>query len=433
MSPRALTDADKVIKRSALICAAGLGGFLLWAGFAPLEEGVAAQGAIVAAGDRQAVQHLEGGIVDALLVKEGDAVKEGQPLVILRRTASESERDRILYQIATLEGSIARLAAIQDDAEAPDFGRVNALAAPPALIARVVKEQEALFLQSLSAFENEVAILTTRASSARATSKARGEQAKASRGALASARKQLALTREMFEGRIARLEQVQSLEQQVAGLEADVVRLENEQAEALANAVDQSSQIERARITRRQTAAEDMLEARVELTDRQEALMAAEDILSRTEILAPHDGEVLNLLVKTVGGVVRPSDTIMEIIPDSGALVASLRIRPIDRASIYKGQKVRTRLAAYKSWKTPQITGEVESVSADLKSDKTTGEDYYEARIRVSDIEAKRLGEVSLTPGMPVEAFVFSGSSRTLLDYILQPISESLFRGVRAS
>ncbi len=170
---------------------------------------------------------------------------------------------------------------------------------------------------------------------------------------------------------------------------------------------------------------------RTQLQQAEERLSSAQDILNRSVIVAPVAGEILNLRFTTRGGVVRPGEAILEIVPQVGEITASVRIRPNERAAVYQGQAVRTRVTAFKSWLTPQLDGEVVSVSADLKTDQETGAPYYEVRVTIPASELIKLGVREIIPGMPVEVFIYSGSSRTTLDYLFEPISESLFRGAR--
>lgn len=123
----------------------------------------------------------------------------------------------------------------------------------------------------------------------------------------------------------------------------------------------------------------------------------------------------------------------MEIVPVDTSVTASVRVRPTDRASIREGQSVKTQVLAYRSWLIPRLSGTVTSVSADLKTDTATGQTYYEATVRVDSRAQARRGTPGIVPGMPVEVFIFSGTSRTTLDYLLEPLLASLFRGLRSS
>jgi hypothetical protein len=135
----------------------------------------------------------------------------------------------------------------------------------------------------------------------------------------------------------------------------------------------------------------------------------------------------------TIGGVVRPGETMMEIVPNLGEITASVRVRASDRATVYEGQTVRTQFSAFSSWSTPSLDGEVVDVSADLKTDPSTSATYYEARILVPAEQMELIEGNEIIPGMPVDVFIYSGRSRTMFDYLLEPLRESAFRGLRTS
>ncbi|OLF81329.1 hypothetical protein AWH62_01260 [Maricaulis sp. W15] len=422
---------DSFVRRSALACLIGLGGFLAWAGLAPLEEGVPAAGQIVVENDRQVVQHLEGGIIQELMVRDGDRVEAGAPLLTLQETASLAVRDELLQEIATLTGSTQRLAALRDGLEEPDFSSLDELGLTTEQRDAVVTRQRDLFRQQTQSFQADIAVLTARRDGARSSRDLHAQQIRITQRVLSAAQDQLSLLNERYERQMARLDELRGMERDVAALEADISRLRTEAQQAATLEQDLDGQIAQTEAAFNRQVSADQLEVRSQLEQARERLAAAQDVLNRSVVLAPQSGEVLNLRFSTRGGVVRPGEAILEIVPAVGEMTASVRIQPANRAAVYEGQAVRTRLTAYKSWMTPRLDGEVISVSADLKTDQNTGAAYYEVRIRIPAEQAARLGELDVIPGMPVEVFIFSGSSRTTLDYLLEPISESLFRGAR--
>jgi membrane fusion protein, type I secretion system len=422
---------DRFVRRAALVCLIGLGGFLAWAGFAPLAEGVPAAGQIVVEDDRQVVQHLEGGIIQELLVRDGDHVEAGEPLLTLQETASEAARDELLQEMATLTGSQQRLAALRDGLDEPDYSPLDALDLTVAQRDAVVTRQSDLFRQQTQSFQADITVLTARRDGAASSRELHAQQIRVTQRVLAAAEDQVSLLRERYERQMARLDELRAMERDVATLEADISRLRTEAQQAATLEEDLTGQIAQTEAAFSRQISTDQLEVRSQLEQATERLSAAQDVLNRSVVLAPQGGEVLNLRFATRGGVVRPGEAILEIVPAAGEMTASVRIQPADRAAVYEGQAVRTRVTAYKSWMTPRLDGEVISVSADLKTDQNTGVSYYEVRIRIPADQAARLGELDVIPGMPVEVFIFSGSSRTTLDYLLEPISESLFRGAR--
>jgi HlyD family type I secretion membrane fusion protein len=237
----------------------------------------------------------------------------------------------------------------------------------------------------------------------------------------------------MFAQQLARRDQVTSSERLVATLEGDIARLESERADQAANVLDLEAQIAQSRARTGQTNATELLRASGELLTAEERLNAAQDILNRSVIIAPVDGEVLNLSFSTIGGVVRSGETIMEIVPQIATVTASVQITPADRAAINEGQIVRTQFSSYRGWQAPRLAGEIIGVSADLKTDPATSAVYYEARVRVPASEMDKTTNVEIRPGMPVDVFIFSGRSRTLFDYLIEPLGDSLFKGLRTT
>lgn len=423
--------SDRVVKGALLTCAIGLGGFGMWAGFAPLEEGLAARGTIVVENDRQVIQHLEGGIVEKAHVREGQRVKAGDVLITLRETASLASRDQLRTQIAALAAREARIEAELDNRVEPDFAALYALKLKSGSIDALIAEEVNLFEAERSALSTQTRLLTDRAAAARQTAFQKEDEIASARRALEIARKELGRFEQLLARQMVRRDRVTEYERETARLSGEMARLGAERDTARANAADAERQAQQLRAERRQQASIELRDARAERLAALESLNNAQDVLERAVIVAPADGEVLNLEFNTPGAVIPSGQTIMEIVPGNDGIVAAVRIRPSDRASLFEGQKVRTQLAAYKGWEAPRLAGIVRGVSADLKTDTATGEDYYEARIALTMGEGAKAAGVEAIPGMPVDAFIFSGRSRTLLDYLFTPIVESMFRGLR--
>lgn len=425
--------SDSLIKKMLYICLIGFGGFLIWGSFAPLEEGVAAVGQIVVEGDRQVIQHLEGGIIEKIEVRDGARVTKGDVLVILKETAPLASRDLVVQEFAALSASVERMRALQTNQPRLKFTALEGLNLGDQERLDIMNREEELFQQQRRALTADVQVLRARRSAAVKTQQARAGQIQIARRALASANDERKVIVSMFEQQLARRDQVTGVERLVASLEADIARLASEQQEAEATERDLQAQINQAgaRFSEENGAA--LLEASAALLAAEERLGAAQDVLDRAIIRAPVSGEILNMTVATLGGVVQPGQTMMEIVPGIAEVTASVRLNPSDRSSVFEGQTVRTKFSSYRGWQAPRLEGRIINVSADLKTDPATSALYYEARVRISSEEMKRTTGVDITPGMPVDVFIFSGKSRTFLDYLLEPLSESLFKGLRTS
>jgi HlyD family type I secretion membrane fusion protein len=424
---------DPIILKSALLCAVGFGGFTLWAATAPLEEGVAASGQVVVEDNRQVVQHLEGGIVAEIHVRDGQQVRAGDTLLVLQDTAFLANRDQLVQEFAALSASVARLTALRDGAARPDFSELDGLALGEAERLDIETREGGLFEQQRAALSADVAVLQSRIQASRGLISARAGQIVIAQKALAAAREERDVMSAMLAQQLARRDQLASAERLVATLEGDIARLESERADQAATVTDLTAQIRQARTRAAQDVAATLLETSAELLAARERLGAAQDVLDRSVITAPVDGEVLNLAFSTLGGVVGSGETILEVVPEIQTVTASVRIDPSERSSVRSGQTVRTQFSSYRGWQAPRLQGEIVGVSADLKTDPATSVPYYEARVRVPASEMALTTDVDIRPGMPVDVFIYSGHSRTLGEYLLEPLSESLFRGLRTS
>ena len=422
---------DKSVRKMALICAVGFGGFAVWAGIAPLEEGVAASGQIVVEDNRQRVQHLEGGIVSEIRVTEGQIVQAGDVLVVLQSTASLSSRDQVVQEYGALAASVARLRALQSGKAQPDFSALDKLDLGASERADILAREGSLFRQQRSALSAELSVLQARISSAQQIQSSRRGQAQIAERALASARSELSVISGMLAQQLARRDQVTSSERLVASLEGEVASLTAQVNDAIATEADLNAQIQAARSISARDTANALLQVSAELLAAEERLNAAQDVLDRAVVTAPVSGEVLNLAQSTIGGVVGSGEVMMEIVPGIERVTASVQIAAVDRSAVWEGQTVRTQFSAYKGWQAPRLDGEIIDVSADLKIDPVTAVSYYEARIRVSPEQMALTTGVEILPGMPVDVFIYSGRSRTLADYLIEPLGESLFRGLR--
>ena len=424
---------DKIVWKMGVLCILGFGGFMLWGSIAPLEEGVAASGQIVVEDNRQLVQHLEGGIVSEINVREGQMVEKGDVLVVLKKTASLSNRDQVVQEYGALAASVARLKALQSGAATPSFTVLGRLDLGEDERVDIINRETGLFHQQRNSLSADVAVLSARITAAKQTQISRGNQIVIAQRALESAMGELAVIQDMFSQQLARRDQVTSSERLVATLQGDIARLQSQMDDAKASVLDFEAQIAQLRARTAQENAANLLSTSAELLAAEERLNAAQDVLDRSVIFAPVSGEVLNMAFSTIGGVVRSGETLMEIVPSIGEVTASVQIAATDRSSIFEGQLVRTQFSSYKGWQAPRLEGEIIDVSADLKTDPVTAVSYYEARIRVPASEIAKTTDVDVIPGMPVDAFIYSGKSRTMLDYLLEPLGESLFRGLRTS
>lgn len=407
-----------------------VGGFGAWSALAPLSEAALGPGVIKAEGNRRTVQHLEGGIVRAILVRDGDRVRAGQVLMRLDDVQSGAQREALEAQLLALLAQDARLSAELDDADA--------IAWPAALLARrdeprvadLIAGQTALFVSRRSAFLNSQAVLEARAEQYRAS-------LASARGQIVSQERQTALIRDEMKGveellrlgleRRPRLLALQRAEASLTGNREDLL---GQIARAEAGLAETTAQMRADADARLAEAGREQRDVRARLVEVEEKLNQARDVAARRDILAPEDGVVLNLRHFTVGGVVKPGEAVLDIVPAQDRLIAEVLVQPGDIDAVHPGLEAELRLTAFKQRLAPYLRGRVEFVSADAVYDERLRADVYRAHVAIPEQELAKLGGAALTPGMPVEAMILVGE-RTFWQYMTQPLLDSFARAFR--
>jgi membrane fusion protein, protease secretion system len=408
--------------------AIGFGGFLLWAAFAPLDEGVPSAGVVSVDTKRKAVQHMQGGIVKEVLVGEGDRVKEGQVLIKLDAATAKANFEASRQRYFSLRAMQGRLMAEQAGAAVITFNPELKTAAADPLIREQMVTQEQLF--------------QSRRSSLRADLQGIQESIQGQEGLvqsyqsmMSSRRNQLALVSDELKNTVELVKEGYAPRNRQLELERMVAELNSSSAELMGNttrALRTISESKQRMIQRQQEYRKDVETQLADVTrevQSEEAKYAAlQGDLSRIEIKSPAEGQVVGLAVQTVGGVIQPGQKLMDIVPDNEALILETRVAPhmIDR--VHAGLPADVRFTAFAHSPQLVVKGKVTSVSGDLLTDPQNNTAYYLARTVVTPDGMKKLGKRQMQPGMPVEV-VFTTGERTMLTYLLNP----LIRRVSAS
>lgn len=420
------TNSQSVLRKGLLVLLIGFGGFALWAGFAPLDAGVTADATVQVLGNRKVVQHLEGGSVDEILVSEGDYVQAGEILVRLNRTRATAEQGMTATQYILSKTTEARLIAERDETDsiryAPEL--VAAFGDDPRFI-EVKGVQEQLFTTRRKALNGEIDILRENLRGAEAQLKGLEQVQQNRRNQISFIQKQLAGIRDLAkEGYVPRNRALE-LEREAAQLQAS---LSNDAVEA-SRARNQIAEL-KLRILQReqefqsevQTQLSEVQKESHSLADRLESLNYT---LRETDIRAPIAGYVQNVSIHTEGGVISGGMELMEIVPKDERFVIQARVpvQSIDRLEV--GLPVDITFPAFNHAQTPNIPGEVLTVSADRLEDEKTGEPYYLAQVAVTDEGMEALRGNNIRPGMPAAVMIRTGE-RTLLGYLLKPFKDRL-------
>ncbi|WP_178336116.1 HlyD family type I secretion periplasmic adaptor subunit [Oceanicella actignis] len=393
-----------------------------WAMTATLDSAAVAPGVIQADGARRPVEHLEGGIVREVLVREGARVRKGDLLVRLDETRPLAQRNILRAQLAGALATLARLDAEDRDAAevAPGAELVALMAADPALRALFAAEARA-YAANRAARAGQLAILDQRIAQLR-------EEIGGLELGLRSARTQLALVREELSDARALLAKglmsrprVLALRRAEAETEGRIGQISGAIARArqsIGETQERKLQIGRDRL---ETAARERQGALDRVNDLRQRLIAVEDALGRLEVRAPWSGTVVDPGVNAPGAVIEPGQRLLDILPDGAELVVEARLRPSDIDVAAPGQPVRVRLTAYSFRRTPPLPGTVTRISADSILDPAGGPPYYAVQIRLDPKALPAGGEVRALPGMQVEALIGTGS-QTVAQYLTAPI-----------
>ncbi|WP_120008116.1 HlyD family type I secretion periplasmic adaptor subunit [Teichococcus vastitatis] len=426
------TSIRAPVRRGLVLIFLFLGGFFAWAATVPIAGGAVAPGVVSPDGNRRTVQHLEGGIIAELSVRDGDKVQAGQRLVVLESLQARTVVNALTNQYYTLLAMQARLQAEQDglsDMEVPQ--ELADLTASNAELRKVVASQRVMFATRLVARKSRLLVLRKKIEQSQ-------EQIRGLEAQIKSASEQIALIEDELKGK----------EQLVrAGYMArpEALRLQRARAEIQGRREEYAGTIARARQVIGETQMQIMAldaehldkvseqsdKTRLDLVGITERLQASRDVLTRTVVTAPISGTVVNLHFKTVEGVIRPGEAILDIVPAEEALLIDARVSPSDIDVVSIGLPAQVHLTAYSSRSLPRIDGMVRSVSADRLTDPSNGQPYYLARVEVDRAELARLGSaVELVPGMPAEVLIVR-KERTMIRYLLEPLLAAFRRSFR--
>jgi len=405
------------------------GGITAWSVFAPFEGAIIATGTVAVEGNRKAVQHLEGGIVSEISVREGDFVEAGQVILRLDGTATRA-------QLAALESRLAELAVREARLIAEQTGSRTIEIRPE--------------FDDLAARASVQSSLAGQVSLRSARSESRESQARIMRQRMEQLQTRIAGSQNEIAAKRSELSLVEQEAQSLEGLRADglvtetrMLELERAQFRLRGELEGLNSQIATTRVQIGETELElrrlqagfleevvqELRDVKAEIAELAEQRIAAQDRLKRLDIIAPTQGYAIGVRAHTVGGVITPSEPVLFVIPRDDRLVAKIRINPADIDKITLGQDARLRFSAFAQKESPEVDGAIVTVSADAITDEQSGLQYYEAVVEWPR-EGSAAARFELLPGMPVEAMVKT-ESRNVMSYLVKPFQDAMSRTFR--
>ncbi|AOF88530.1 HlyD family type I secretion periplasmic adaptor subunit [Sinorhizobium sp. RAC02] len=408
-----------------------LGGMGAWAALTRINGAVVSAGVIEVASNRQVVQHLTGGVVGEIRMKEGDTVKAGDVLMRLDDTFDRSELAVIEGQLFSLLGTEARLKAEQDDKTEITFDPdlLKAVATNPDA-AEIVTGQKRLMTARAETRDKQAAQLQEKKAQI-------AKQNEGLQGRITALETQLKLISKELEAQNKLLAQSLTNASRVLALQREEAEIRGTISQARSNIAENTGRVAEIEIailnihsTVREEATTTLREVEAKVAELKERRNAKFETLSRMDITAPMSGVVLGLQVHALRSVIRPADPLLYIIPQEQNLVISTQISPTQIDQVHVGQVAHIRFGAFDHRNTPEIFGHVTKVAADVLADQRTGATYYKAEIKPDAGEMIKLGDKHVMPGMPVETFIQT-AERSPLEYLVKPLADYFAKAFR--
>lgn len=397
--------------------------FGVWSAWAQLDSAALAQGLIKVEGNRKQVQHYEGGIVDTILVQEGQRVEQGDFLMRLDDTQARAEQQILTGKLMTAKAEEARFLAELRGDEMPQFPEIlqgdgRGAEAREASLEHFMARREAR-LGEVEVLEQQIEQLKLQASGLK-------ELVEAKKRLVTSFDEEIAQYDSLFAKGLANNLRIRELQRQRDEYLGEIAEQRSEIASTNVRVTEAGLKIIQIERNAKTEAANELSRIKSEIYDFEERLYVVDDRIRKASIRAPVDGLVMGLSVYTVGGVIRPGDVLMEVVPGSANLVVEAKIATSDIDSVAVGMEADLRFPGFNTAQTPIVRGQLMDVSADSFVNEEDGTAFYVGKLMADPESLKQqLGHFQLVPGMPVEVVIKTGS-RTLFEYLAKPAMNML-------
>ena len=402
-----------------------VGVFGIWLGMAPLNSAAVAVGKIGVVSNKKIIQHLEGGVVDKIFVKDGDMVKEGDPLVEIKNVALQSEMSVVRAEFLRTSVIVSRLEAQKDDATEVKFSdEIKQIEG----YKEAIDGQLSIFNAQKKLLDEEKSILKQRIKQLENQIKGANAIVSAKQDRIKSLNEEIKEWERLFKEQLADKVRLRDLNREKTAVEGEIAAGKAEIARLNVQVTETQAQI----ILRDRTFKEDVLkkleDAKTRLVDLQQRYNALKDQSDRTIVKSPVEGSVVELAFHTIGGVIRPGERIMSIVPDETDYVVDARLNVVDIDTVHVGQLADIRFSAFQHRPSFVMEGKVTYVSADSIQDNA-GHSFYDIKAELTEEGMKEFkrNDFFIVPGMPVEVMIKTGD-RTMLEYVLKPFIDMFKR-----
>jgi HlyD family secretion protein/epimerase transport system membrane fusion protein len=419
----------KPILAGVVILLLFFGGFMGWAAFAPLDSAALASGVISVEGNRKTIQHFEGGIVQDILVKDGDLVQKNQVLLTLDETQAEASLKLIQGRKMVALAEMARLTAERDNLENITFPKWLEDRRSNENVAKTMDGQVSIFNARRLARKGQITILEQKIAQLEEEMKGLQGQIRAGDTQLKLIREELADVQQLVDKKLAKRSRLRALQRtasELAGNRGQNVARIAQSKQAIGEIRLQITEIQNAVLNE---AVAELKNVQSMLFDLEEQERASIDVMGRTEVRAPNTGLVVNLTVFTKGAVISSGQPLMDIVPVDQKLIVEAEVDPTDIDIVHVGATAHIRFPAFSQRTSKPVEGTIIGVSADSIQNERTGAFFYQALVRIDNIEQSNLSMDQLRPGMQADVMIATGE-RTALDYFLNPILLSFNRAM---
>ncbi len=419
---QSITSMEAPRRAGLLLFALVFGVFGLWAALAPIDSAAYAPGSVTVRSYKKVVQHLEGGIVQDILARNGDLVDLGQPILILDDTQASAQLEITNAQFIALKAREARLIAERDGLDEVEYSASLSQSDPRGQ--QEIDAQNEIFEARKTANQGRYDILLQRIEQLENQSEGMRALRESKELLATSYSEELEDTRILLEQGFSEVTRLREIERNFAAYSGETAELTSQIAANDVQIGETRLQILQQESEFRNEVVNELGDTQTSLQDVTERITALEDIVSRTVVKAPDTGIINGMQVHTIGGVIGPGSAIAEVVPESDELIVEASVNPVDIDSVAEGQEARIRFSTFGS-SAPTIFGTLLTISADRVVDENTGVGYYLARVEVDPESLDSLGDQALLPGMPAEVFINTGS-QTFLQYLFKPLSNTV-------